>query len=105
MEIEGADKARHLQQILGWPSDQALITALQGNQILNCPITADDSHRALAIYGPVVLILAGKMVRRHKPYNTTTNKEQVVVHPFNITKIYTFIHIFASSMESHKSLQ
>jgi len=26
-EIEGADKAPDLQQILGWPSDQALITA------------------------------------------------------------------------------
>jgi len=35
VEIEGADKAHDLQQILGRPSDQALITDLQGNQILN----------------------------------------------------------------------
>ena len=80
-EIKGVDKVRDLQQILCWPSDQALITALQWNQILNCPITADDVHRAAAIFGPTVPILAGKMVRRCKQYNTTTNKEQVVVHP------------------------
>jgi len=51
----------------------------------NCRITANDVHRAVAIYvaiyGPGVPILAGKMVRIRKQYNTTTNKERVVVHP------------------------
>jgi hypothetical protein len=74
------DKALDLQ-FLGWPSDQALITALQGNQILNCPITGDEVCRAAAIYGLAVPILTGKKVRRRKQYNTTTNKERVVVHP------------------------
>jgi len=37
-------------------------------------------HRVAAIFGPTVPILAGKMVRRCKQYNITTNKERVVVH-------------------------
>jgi hypothetical protein len=41
-EIQGADNACDLQCNLGWPSDQNLITAIQGNQLINCPITDAD---------------------------------------------------------------
>jgi len=107
VEIEGADKAHDLQHILDRPSDQALITDLQGNQILNCHITADDMCRAVAIYGPAVPILAGKMVRRHKQYNTTTNKEGVLVHP-QMPQHHKYLHLhtdFCFISRSHTSLQ
>ena len=37
---------------------------IAGNQITNCPLTVDDVSRAEAIYGPLVPLLQGKMVRR-----------------------------------------
>jgi len=63
VEIKGADKECDIQQILGWPSLQALITALQGNQILNFLITADDMSRAAAIYGQRYLFCLEKWSR------------------------------------------
>ena len=48
-EIKGADCARELQQTLGWPSDQALISSVQNNLIMNCPITEDDIRWAKVV--------------------------------------------------------
>ena len=55
-EIEGADNARILQQLLNWPSTQKIKEIIAGNQLRNCDITVDDINRAEAIYGPAVAI-------------------------------------------------
>ncbi len=65
-EIEGADKARILQQDLGWPSTQHFIDIVNNNMLNNCTITADDDicRAPEAIYSPATPLLKGKMVRK-----------------------------------------
>ena len=70
-EIKGADGARILQQLLGWPSTQKLKEAIQKNQIRNCLITTDDISRAEAIYGPQIPIIQGKAIRRIPEHHKT----------------------------------
>ena len=36
--IEGSNRARYLQHLLRWPSNQQLINALSKNLIINCPV-------------------------------------------------------------------
>ena len=64
-EIEGADKARTLYQQLGRPSERFFQKILSQRLINNCPITADDAKRALAIYGPDLATLKGKTTRKN----------------------------------------
>ena len=63
-EVEGVDRAHDLQYILGWPSNQQLITVLSKNFIINCPVLSDDVRCAHAIYVPATAILKGKMARK-----------------------------------------
>ena len=77
-EIEGVDEARDLQQLLVWPSDQQLTKILQDNLIINCHLTSDDVKRATAIYGPVISILKGKMIRAHAKH---VKHKKISVHP------------------------
>ena len=78
-EIEGADRARDLQQYLDWPADQYIIEQLQHNRITNCPVTPDDVKRATAIYGKAIPILKGKLVRKTPKHIETT--ERIPIHP------------------------
>ena len=64
LEIEGADKARILQQQLWWPSDEELKRILNHNLLINCDVTAADVERAKVIYGVLLLMLKGKMIRK-----------------------------------------
>ena len=66
-EIEGADRARSLQQLLGWPSTADLKRYVANNLITNCPVTVDDITRAQYIYGPPTPLLQGKMTRKTPP--------------------------------------
>jgi hypothetical protein len=68
-EIEGADNARILQQLLNWPSTQKFKEIIASNQLRNCNTTVDDINRAEAIYGPTVAMLKGKTVRK-RPEHT-----------------------------------
>ena len=63
-EIEGADNARILQQLLNWPSTQNFKEIIASNQLRNCNTTVDDINRAEALYGPTVAMLKGKTVRK-----------------------------------------
>jgi hypothetical protein len=76
-EIEGADKARILQQLLNWPSTQKFKEILAGNQLRNCDVTVDDVNRADAIYGPAVAILKGKTVRRRPEHTQHRARVQI----------------------------
>ena len=62
-QIDRADVARKLYEMIGFPSIQDFKTIVQMNGIKNCPITIDDIKRCEAIYGPSVYALKGKSVR------------------------------------------
>ena len=62
-QIQQADLARKLYRMLGRPDEKVFRSILRDNMILNCPVTPDDAHRALAVYGPDVATLKGKMTR------------------------------------------
>ena len=62
-DIQGADRARELQQQLGWPSDNAFARIINDNLIHNSAVTIQDVQRALHIYGTATPLLQGKMVR------------------------------------------
>ena len=63
-EIEQADKARHYQELLGWPSTAEYLRIVDNNLVSNCDINADDIKRSLAIYGEPLPVLKGKMTRK-----------------------------------------
>ena len=65
-QIAGAEKARALYQVIGYPSLRDFLHLLQTNQIKNCPVTVEDVKICQKIYGPDVYALKGKTVR-HKP--------------------------------------
>jgi hypothetical protein len=70
-EIEGADKARTLYQQLGRPSERFFQKVLSQRLINNCPVTADNAKRALAIYGPDLATLKGKTTRQNGEHITS----------------------------------
>ena len=61
-EIEGANAARNLQQLLWWPSDKTYHKAVVSPYLRNCTITPDDITRAKTIHGPVLPPIKGNMV-------------------------------------------
>ena len=73
-EITGADNARILQARIGWPSKPTFIRIVTTNQIQDCPITSDNIQVGEAIYGPLVPILQGKMVRQSPRYSATVER-------------------------------
>ena len=50
-DIEGADRARIYQGLLGWPETSVFKTYVNNNLLLNCSITMEDINRADHIYG------------------------------------------------------
>jgi hypothetical protein len=90
-EIEGAEKARRLQRLIGDPSEQHYDDILQNNRVRNCPFTNDDSKRALNIWGPVVHSLEGKMVKQQ---NKGIPNYQPVLIPAPIIAKYKRIRLF-----------
>ena len=62
-QIQQADLARRLYRLLGQPDEKEFSSILRNNLINNCPVTPDDAHRALVIYGPDVATLKDKMTR------------------------------------------
>jgi len=59
-----AKKVQELEAMLAYPSTRNLRKALEGNVILNCPVTSSDVLTALRIYGPNPEALVGKTTRR-----------------------------------------
>ena len=108
-DIEGADRARYLQSVLGWPSDTTFQTIIQNNQLLNCKTTTDDITRAKTIYGPAIPLLKGKMIRQtpHKinilpikipaPILQNYPSLQLYVDFFYVNKL-PFLHTKSSSI-------
>ena len=78
-DIEGADRPRRYQVLLGWPATSDLNTYVNNNLLLEFSITVYDINISNNIYGEATPILQGK-IRSRKP----------TVH----LKIETFLHIF-----------
>ncbi len=64
-QIEKADRARKLQQYIGWPSVVNFKKYISNNLIKNTDVTIEDINRGEFIYGPPVPQLQGKMTKRH----------------------------------------
>lgn len=63
-QLAGADKAKRLYELVGWPSAATFIKMVQTNQLKNCPVTVEVAKRAARIYGPNIAALRGKTTRR-----------------------------------------
>ncbi len=73
-QIEGALKARHLYETLGYPSNADFETVLQAGGIGGCTLTADNAKVAYKIWGDFVPRLKGGAVRE-----TGQRKQQSLV--------------------------
>jgi hypothetical protein len=94
-QIKQADLARKLYRMLGRPDNSTFQSILRNNLINNCPITLDDAHRALAIYGPDVAALKGKTTRttaapRAPTFAAVPLPSTVLAHHQNVTLCVDF---------------
>ena len=71
-QIQNAESARALYCLLGRPDTAEFETILRRHLIRNCPVTPEDAKRALAIYGPDVATLKGKMTKASAAPRTPT---------------------------------
>ena len=62
-EIEAADKSRELYGKVGRPAQDRYESYLENNAIINCPVTVQDTKRAVVIYGPDVGTLKGRSTK------------------------------------------
>jgi hypothetical protein len=62
-EIDATNAARDLYRKIGHPSESDFLDIISRNMIRNCPVTVDDTKRALIIYGPDLAVLKGKTTR------------------------------------------
>ena len=64
LDCRRAERARKLQDTMGYPSVKKLLHMIDNNLILNCPVTRRDVIMAQDIFGPNVNEIKGKNVRR-----------------------------------------
>jgi len=62
-QINRADRARKLQEYIGWPSTISFKNYVQKHLIKNTDVCIEDINRAEFIYGPAAPLLQGKMTR------------------------------------------
>jgi hypothetical protein len=63
-QIEPTKEARRLYHIVGTPTVNNFKLLLQMNVIRNCPVTVEDVNISEKIFGPDMLSLKGKLMRR-----------------------------------------
>jgi hypothetical protein len=77
--------------MLGRPSEDNYTDILDNSQIRSCPITTNDAHRALKIYGPDVATLEGKSVQKQ---NNSIPNHQTIKIPAPIIVHYNDVRLF-----------
>jgi Zinc knuckle len=97
-EVTDADAARSLYRKLGRPSESEFQHILRNNFVHNCPVTADDAHRAMVIYGPDIAVLKGKTTRgtaaaRAPTFIATPIPAPVMEHHRNVTLCVDFVYV------------
>ena len=88
-EVQAAEKARKLQEIIGWPGTSTFKEYISLNSINNCPITVDDVKRAEHIFGPPLPLLKGATRPHSRMHNVTR-----VPLPAEIASKHSNIQIF-----------
>ena len=73
-EVQGADDARLLQGRIGWLSDADYKKDMTKNCLKDYLTTVDHITNGKAIYGPLVPVLQGKMVRRRPQYRAEVER-------------------------------
>ena len=63
-QVDRAEVARKLYQVIGYPSLRDYKHIIQTNQIKNCPVTIEDINISEKIFGPDVYAIKGKSVRK-----------------------------------------
>lgn len=91
-ELERADKSIELHQKLGSPGYKQFFRILEKGQIRDCPITTDDVKSAIHIYGPDMVTIKGKMVRR-KP--RAIHSKMKIPLPKTIQELHLAINLSA----------
>jgi hypothetical protein len=94
-QIQQANLARKLYRMIGRPDEKVFHSILCDHYILNCPVTPDDAHRALAIYGPDVATLKGKTTRttaaaRAPRFDAVPLPLPILAHHRNVTLCIDF---------------
>jgi hypothetical protein len=89
-EIKGAEKARSIQQEIGWPSTSTFKRIIGQNLIENSGLTIDDINRAELIFGTPTPLLKGKMTRRIP----IQNKVEKIPLPLPIATRHKQIHLY-----------
>ena len=73
---EGDREAQRAIYLMGFPSEQDFENMVRLNIIVNCPVTFDDLKKAKLIFGPDIILLKGKSVRR-KPDGVVTDSVEI----------------------------
>ena len=107
-DVQGADKARVLQSVIGWPSTTKFNHIINSNLINNCPINVDDVKRADVIYAPPTPLLQGNMTRStpRKVSTLTTSIPPYILNNYPTLQLYIdFVYInkqpFLHTKSSH----
>ena len=70
--MRGAQEARQVKHLLGFPSKREFENMVRSNTIVNGPVTFSDVKKAKLVFGPDITSLKGKSVRR-KPASGVIN--------------------------------
>ena len=89
-DIQGADRARALQQQLGWPSNNVFLRIINDNLIHNSSVTIQDIKQAQYIYGTPPPLLKGHMIRTQP----TAVQVQTVPPPQQILGHYPTLQLY-----------
>jgi hypothetical protein len=63
-QVERAETARKLYQVIGFPSLRDFKHVVQTNQIKNCPVNLEDIKICEKIFGPDIYAMKGKVTRK-----------------------------------------
>ena len=80
-EIEGAEKARELHRVLGYPGYRKYLWLLKHNKIKNSQVTIDDVKRSLHIFGEESATVKGTMTQKKHSKRICHNRVEM---PSNI---------------------
>ena len=88
-ELQGAERARKIQDIIGWPGTATFHDYVRLNSFNNSPITNDDVHRAEHIFGPPLPLLQGQPRPHPRIHNVTR-----IPLPAEIASAHSKLQIF-----------
>ena len=90
-DIEGANRARIYQGLLGWPETSTFNKYVNNNLLINCSITVDDLSRAKHINGEATPIMQGKFWRKKQRVHSKIEK---IPLPIPISERHKNLHLY-----------